>query len=750
LILLLTFYCVIVLALAAFPQNKNLLLILLFSPGLGLFLYHQKYRNLSPRKPLAKVWADHKYAFITLTVVLFLMSVLQFLDLIEFRSEPQELMIWIHKQSSIEIILTALCWSLICTGIYLLSRPTEFKVYVIASIAVCSSLLFAHVFWISALFYKVIHTFGTSLIHFYANGIAGLLTLEFLDADSAKSFMGKYFGRTLPNLINLSLFIACVLGVPSFASHKLSGYFYDRIEPIPLEQYSIPSFLNPNYLDGHAYGERIRYQLSKILLEGSSNTYLVLQDHLKHNKDLVHTLAGDLYTLEDTHIDSFPLEDEWVEELKKKELFRPIEPDWDVLISMAKHQGDLSDYQQAIAEFKSKFSEVHYGKLPDISTLHSLLLVQEAFSLKLIYFQPELESIDRLHKLGVTPGMRISLSGKSQWCAVLKTFEPQRMALLRCEIENDAHNRLRHIFDAGQEQENAIEILSRTLVFLPLSYLEGIIQSSNSLVVAFLNQHKLKELENLNLLVDQDQFRRAANLDHLSPDQLSHELIQKHGTEKQTHQGLFAKKAIEFYLKFDDLDLEDLFESRNIISPDQRSKGILSILQDSELTLSEKIELAGTLSQKGPALPPGFDKVLLQLVGKKPPEFFDKLGCGSGFKIGLQLQLQGHFDLAEPYLRLPYYRHPQSKKYDLWYQINRIKRNLSPLDLQGSMKKEGGLYLYYRTLADLQLENKQEARGRLNQVLKKDRHNSMALHLMAKYFDQPIDTKFYFPNMKGF
>ena len=75
LILLLTFYCVIVLALAAFPQNKNLLLILLFSPGLGLFLYHQKYRNLSPRKPLAKVWADHKYAFITLTVVLFLMSV---------------------------------------------------------------------------------------------------------------------------------------------------------------------------------------------------------------------------------------------------------------------------------------------------------------------------------------------------------------------------------------------------------------------------------------------------------------------------------------------------------------------------------------------------------------------------------------------------------------------------------------------------------------------------------------------------
>jgi len=130
-------------------------------------------------------------------------------------------------------------------------------------------------------------------------------------------------------------------------------------------------------------------------------------------------------------------------------------------------------------------------------------------------------------------------------------------------------------------------------------------------------------------------------------------------------------------------------------------------------------------------------------------ELSDLLECNQAFRIGRQLYLLGYVKEAYEYLNLAVLRHPFSSEYELWHHISKIKLQLPPSPFISPIHREPALVLYYKTLADLENKHKGNALKRLKQVIKKDSHDSMANHLLNKYFNQPLDERHFFPTPEG-
>jgi hypothetical protein len=134
---------------------------------------------------------------------------------------------------------------------------------------------------------------------------------------------------------------------------------------------------------------------------------------------------------------------------------------------------------------------------------------------------------------------------------------------------------------------------------------------------------------------------------------------------------------------------------------------------------------------------------------KEKPYSSDVIGCSDAFVIGRELFLSGLHDQGLGYLRVSFMRHPFNSKYELWFRIAEAKVGEPVNRFYSPPTHQADLYLYYRTVSDLQNGSKEAALDRLERALEKDSHNCLANHLLARYFDRPIDERYFFPAPEG-
>ncbi len=117
--------------------------------------------------------------------------------------------------------------------------------------------------------------------------------------------------------------------------------------------------------------------------------------------------------------------------------------------------------------------------------------------------------------------------------------------------------------------------------------------------------------------------------------------------------------------------------------------------------------------------------------------------------IGRQLSLLGYHKEAFDYLELAFLRHPFDSEYELWYHITIAKLNRPPTPFYSPPNQQPHLSLYYRTVTDVQNGNEKAAMKRLEKALEKDSRDSLANHLLNRYFNRPLDDRHFFPAQEG-
>ena len=115
----------------------------------------------------------------------------------------------------------------------------------------------------------------------------------------------------------------------------------------------------------------------------------------------------------------------------------------------------------------------------------------------------------------------------------------------------------------------------------------------------------------------------------------------------------------------------------------------------------------------------------------------------------LRLFLLGYHKEALNYLNIAFLRHPFNAEYELWYQITRAKLKMPPVPFCSPPAMQPDLALYYRTIIDLNDGKAKKSRKRLEKALEKDSHNSLANHLLSKYFSRHIDDRHFSPAQEG-
>ncbi len=141
--------------------------------------------------------------------------------------------------------------------------------------------------------------------------------------------------------------------------------------------------------------------------------------------------------------------------------------------------------------------------------------------------------------------------------------------------------------------------------------------------------------------------------------------------------------------------------------------------------------------------------LFVRLATKKPAST-DLVDCRDAFTIGRQLFLLGYYEEAFRYLELAFFRHPFNSEYELWHHIAMLKIKRVPPGFYSPPDHQPNLFLYYKTISDIENGNPKVALKRLEKALKKDSHDSLVNHLLVKYFHRPLDEKYFFPVQEGF
>jgi hypothetical protein len=127
----------------------------------------------------------------------------------------------------------------------------------------------------------------------------------------------------------------------------------------------------------------------------------------------------------------------------------------------------------------------------------------------------------------------------------------------------------------------------------------------------------------------------------------------------------------------------------------------------------------------------------------------DLVDCRDAFEIGRHLYLLGRHEAAAGFLALAFARHPFNSEYEMWHHIVRAKLDQPPMQFYSPPTHQPDLQRYYLTVADVRKGNKARAQKRLEKMLARDSLDSLANHLLNKYFSRPLDERYFFPAPEG-
>ncbi len=736
------------------PGIGRLWLLLPLASGIMLAAFN--HQVIAQFEPMRLEWAGRKQmgALLLLLAILTVINIIPELDLIELKDRTTEpVTAWIKVLPVWQSALIFLAGMLVVVvGHAGLSR-TSISLNRIIILYACFIVIAAQVGLVLLVACKWLKYPGGFLMEFAAVLLAAILALDYWDAASFGQFTRRYVLLTCTKGLSFIFLLLCFLGFPQKIASSYMSYCYNNGKPlpgiIPLDRLVFTD--QGSFQSAHISLSRMRKLYAEALMGIQPETTGRISRMMEAGATALCPAGDDICRLKELPgagksatpvftLDTIPF-------------FRPVEPAWDVFLATLIHQHIIAeeDLAETIAGFKAILPKSLEGRLPDLDTAYDIRYVALAAKARLHFIPPAMEHIERLLQNNLTPILSLPLTGESKWGALLFWDKSAGLAWFRIQNSRAMEKTIQTLFDANISRQNRAAIQTYQMIPLPQDYLATIIAHIDKPMV----------------VLSQDGF---------SPDLLKHFGEQALGElettaawmagAKRTPEILSKANAPEFvsdYARY----LQVMVRLNDLITPKRLDFNLFPDPQrfNSDASWADRFQRAEKLIQGLHSLR---DMDRMRLAGNlvennqvdQAPELFLRLalprpvstnlvGCCQAFKIGRRLFLMGRYPEAQAYLSISQGRHPFNSEYEIWHHLAGLKQNQVMGPFRSMPEQQPGPWLYYQTLADMQKGKAAAALKRLKKVIARDSHDSMANHLLEKYFQQPVDARYFFPAPEG-
>ena len=741
-----------------FPATGPLWMLLPVVSGIVLLVYSLSLKNdFAPFHLLEYIRA--RRLFIIGAVLLFtIISFLPSLELIELHQKPDsEFKTWMVALNFWQTVLIyVLALGVLFVG-YVLNSAANVSIRRAFILYACFIMIVTQFFGILTLACTWLRLQGGFWMQAAGSLVVAVVAIDYWDANSLGQFVRRYFFLTCPKILSFLFFLLCFYGLPQQAVSLYAGHYYNKARPA-LVQVSFRHliFNSTNHFDNaHKSHRHIRSLYTKAFINGSTEKLSALAGIVEQAKDTHIPNDADIAALTDLvkgragrpaamDFDAIPF-------------FRPVHKEWDVMLTALLRQKDISiaELDRVVAEVKKILPKTSRGMLPKIDVPHKTGYVALATGTQVAFVPPQFRYLSALLEKDFHPILSLRLAGSKYWAALLDINQESGMAWFRIQVPGNMQKAIQLLFDANEQAALKDEILSRLIVPVSLEYLEKAMSQNSAPIVVFSKNGLARSMPELFSGEGLTAVRRAvagsAGYDGLQTPGIT-DRRENDSEEHEYADYLRSINQVKALLKPEaSRHQHHLFfkpdDACDDITGLDRLRKIASIIENiSPLRDTDRIDIAGLLI-KHDHVNTAFDlfKKLLPEIGI----LSDLMPCNEAFLTGRQLFLLGDYEKAYSYLELAFLRHPFSTKYELWYHIVREKMGKASVRFLSPPWHQKDLYLYYQTLADLRDGRDQKALTRLEKVLEKDSHNSLAIHLLDRYFNRAINQRYYFPTQEG-
>jgi len=716
------------------------------------------YRNRSLRADftaLEPASVYRKLTFLLILVLLFtVISILPTLELIELDKKSTGIhKIWIGELPFWQETIILISGLLLLFVGYVTNSTPSFSINRVIVLYSCFVVFLNQILLVLILFFAWFKIQGGFWSTLAAVLLAAVLALDYWDAKSFGQYVRRYFFLTCTKGLSFIFLWLCFFGLPQKAASVFSTYYYEKLRPavaqIPLQHLIFSD--RDRFKSVHEAGHRLRVLYAKAFLTSRTDELSRITRLIDEGKGSIYPADMDICQLTDLvrsrDIRSTSLT------FDKIPLFRPVHPDWDVMLTALVVQGTISgaDLDKIIAGFKTMLPKTCQGRLPDIGSPYKALFVSLATGTHTDFLPPRFDLLEALSDSHFCPVLSLRLAGKDHWAALLQIDRGSGIGWFRIENPPEMKESIQLLFDSGESSVLRDEILSRFLVPLSLDYLRGVMEHYSGPLVVFSKKGITAALPDRFAETDLGEVKRAvavASDPFQSPVPVFGNARSDSFSEYSTY--IRAIASIKALLKPAPYR-GNLFPRPAAATFGRKGPGRLDeidrlLKRIGPLRDSDRMDIAYLLVKNHHVY--GAPDLFVRLAGKGPSST-DLIDCRDAFIIGRQLFLLGYHQEAYGYLELASLRHPFNSEYELWYHIARVKLQKPQASFYSPPYHKPHLQLYYQTIDDIRKGKDKSALKRLEKALEKDSHNSLANHLQSKYFRRPLDEQYFFPTPEG-
>ncbi len=737
-----------------FPDFGRLWMLLPVLSGLLVLYANRSLRGNFKPFHISSITRANMLFVLFLVLIFTVLSILPNLDLIELNQKPtQGYKIWIGELPYWQDLLILVSGLLLFLVGYMTNSITPFSINRAFILYACSVVFITLLSIILILVFdwlKIQGAFGTQLVIVL---LGAILAIDYWDARTFGQYTRRFFFLTCTKGFSFIFLWLCLLGLPQKAASTVSAYYFNQSRPAVTQHFyrHLVFTHRDRFKSAHEAASRMRYLYTKALYYSKADELSLITRTLDEHKGSIFPADADICRLADlinrTEIHSSS------KVFDRVPIFRPVHPDWDVMLTALLMQGTISktDLNKFIADFKTMLPKTSQGRLPAINTPSKARYVSLATKTHADFVPPRFELLEKLIEKNFCPVLYLRLAGKQYWGTLLHMDRQSGIAWFRIETLSKMGKSIQILFDSNESTDLREELLSRFMVPMSLEYLRDVLAYYSGAVVVFTPTGLEKALPDLFLEKGLAEMNRAVAFacdpalstapifvdpqTNMFSAYASYTravaLIKAMLRPTPYKRNLFSRPAVSL---FDRKGVGRLNEIGSLL-------GRIGTLRD-----GDRIDIANLLVKNNHVN--GAPDLFVRLTAGKRISS-DLIDCHDAFMIGRKLFLLGYHEKADSYLELAFLRHPFHSEYELWHHIAGAKLKKPPAPFYSPPYHQPYLHLYYRTLTDIRKGQKDAALERLEKALEKDSHDSLSSHLLSKYFNKPLDKSHFLPAQEG-
>jgi len=390
--------------------------------------------------------------FLFLVVVFTVISILPNLDLIELNQKPTVIYkAWFVELPYWQDLLILLSGLVLLSAGYMtnsiapVSINRAFILYAcfIVFITLLSAFLLFAFDWL-----KIQGGFGTQLVSIL---LGAVLALDYWDATTFGQYTRRFFFLTSTKACYFIILRLCFLGLPQKAASDLSAYYFNKSKPPVIRDFQRHLVFSHRgrFKSAHEAAHRVRALYTRALYHSKPDELRQVAGLFDKNKDPIFPPDADICRMAES-IGRSEIQ-AYSGVLEKVPVFRPVHPDWDVMLTALLMQGSISEagLNNFIADFKAKLPKAAQGNLPRINTPGKARFVALATHTRVDFVPPRFDVLEQLLAKNLCPVMMLRLAGKKYWAALLHIDYESGIAWFRLETHSDIEKSVQVLFDSN-------------------------------------------------------------------------------------------------------------------------------------------------------------------------------------------------------------------------------------------------------------------------------------------------------------